>query len=156
MTGNNVLKLDAEKEQARYRAAIATILRDIKRDADCKWIDIAEAIDVSVGTITNAKEGLTDLSAIYLMRLGRRYGAAYLNPYLKLADAQAAPLDGSLASDILPLVLAVGHKIASARDPEGPGGAAEVPQERMGYLPDLKLLNHATGKLVKHIEEQYA
>lgn len=138
---------------ANYRTAVARIIEDIKRDHGCDLIDIAEAIDASIGTISNAFNAKADLSGVYLLRLGQAFGAGYLNPCLNITNAQAAPLDGSLTADILPLVMAVGHKIALARDPSGPGGAMEVPQEKSGYLPDLKKLNNRTGCLIKEIEE---
>lgn len=152
------LRVNPVSETACYRKAVATIIRDIQRDhyardgKPMELLEIAEAIDVSLGTISNAVNEKSDLNAIYLMRLGQKFGAAYLNPYLRMADAQAAPLDNSLTSDILPMVMTVAHKIALARDPAGPGGATEVPQERAGYLPDLKRLNNRSGCLIKEIE----
>lgn len=131
-----------------YRSAVATIISDIERHELKTLVDIAEDIDASLGTISNAKNRKADLNPTYLARLGQRYGGAYLNPYFALFHAQAAPLKGSVEADILPLVMAVGHKIACARDPEGPGGAAEVPQERRGYLPDLKRLQRRAGCLI--------
>lgn len=152
MSASKGLRVNPIAEQTRYRNAVAEILDDIKRESGCDWIDIAESIGVSLGTISNAANRKTDLTATFLMRLGQHYGAAYLNPYLRMADAQAAPIDGTLQSDILPLITALTHKIAMARDPAGPGGATEVPQERRGYLPELRHANHATGKLISQIE----
>ena len=156
MNAHKRLRADPLAGSDNYRRAVGRILEDIRRDHDCDLTDIAEAIDASVGTISNAINGKADLSAVYLIRLGQRYGAGYLNPCLNIAHAQAAPLDDSLTSDILPLVMAVGHKIALARDPMGPGGATEVPQERSGYLPDLKRLTRESGRLAKQIEEALA
>lgn len=161
MNFHSRLRVNPVLETAHYRRAVATIIRDIQRDcgkndAPLDLIDIAEAIGVSLGTISNAVNEKSDLNAIYLMRLGRRYGGAYLNPYLKLGDIQAAPLDGSIEADILPLLTALTHKVACARDPDGPGGVVEVPQERSAYLPDLKRVNKATGRLAKQIEEALA
>lgn len=135
-----------------YRDAVARIIEDIRRDTKDDLIDIAEAIDASVGTVSNAANRKADLSPVYLIRIAQRYGAGYLNPCLNIANAQAAPLDGTLTSDILPMVMAVAHKIACARDPAGPGGATEVPQEKAAYLPDLKKLNHRSGYLIQEIE----
>lgn len=140
-----------------YRDAVARIFADIQRDLKnagkpSDLIDIAESIGASVGTVSNAFNKKADLSGVFLLRLGQIYGAGYLNPALSITNAQAAPLDGSLTSDILPLVMAVGHKIAMARDPQGPGGAMEVPQEKAAYLPDLKRLQTRSAHLVKEIE----
>jgi hypothetical protein len=152
MTAPNVLRVNEAEEQTAYRKAVAQIIEDILRFESADIVDIAESIDVSLGTISNAKNKKTDLSPTFLTRLGRRYGAGYLNPYFALVGAQAAPLDNTLTSDILPLLMAVGHKMASARDKEGPGGVIEVPQERLGYLPDLKRLNQRAGCLIQEIE----
>ena len=157
MSGSNRLCVNSVEEQTDYRKAVATIIADIQRHEKREkraitLLEIADEIDVSLGTISNAANSKTDLSPTYLTRLGRRYGAGYLNPYFALVGAQAAPIDSTLTSDILPLLMAVGHKIACARDPEGPGGVIEVPQEKAGYLPELKRLSHRSACLAKEIE----
>jgi hypothetical protein len=135
-----------------YRCAVSTIIEDIERFERKTLVDIAESIDASLGTISNAKNKKADLNPVYLARLGQVFGGAYLNPYFALFQTQAAPLDNSLTADILPMVMAVGHKIALARDPQGPGGSTEVPQEKASYLPDLKRLNQRAGCLIQEIE----
>ena len=152
MNAHKVLRGPSLAGSERYRKAVAQIIEDIRREEGADLVDIAEMIDASVGTISNAANGKADLSGVYLMRLGQAFGSGYLNPYLRMCDAQAAPLDGSLTADILPLVMAVGMKIAKARDPQGPGGAVEVPQEKAEYLPDLKKLQTRSAHLVKEIE----
>jgi hypothetical protein len=157
VASSNVLRVNEVEEQTAYRRAVARIIDDIQRfeERDGKslgLVDIAEDIGVSLGTVSNASLQKTDLSPTYLTRLGKRYGAGYLNPYFALVDAQAAPLENTLTSDILPMVMAVAHKIACARDPAGPGGVVEVPQEKAGYLPDLKRLNQRSGCLIQEIE----
>jgi hypothetical protein len=142
MNAHSVPKVCSGKEQANYRSAVSAMLQDIKRDTELPWEAIADRLDMSVG--------------LYLMRVGARFGGSYLNPVLKIAEVQAAPLEGSIEADILPLLTALTHKVACARDPEGPGGTHEVPQERAGYLPDLKRVNKVTGRLAKQIEEQLA
>ena len=156
MNAHSVPKVGSAKETANYRAAVSRIVCDVQRDTGLPWVEIAERIGVSVGTIYAARDKASDLSGLYLMRLATVFGASYLNPLLKIAQVQAAPLDGSLEADILPMLTALTHKVALARDPAGPGGVAEVPQERAAYLPDLKRVNHATGKLAKQIEEALA
>lgn len=157
MNAPNVLRADALAGSASYRHAVARIIDDIRHDnPQLDLVDIAEAIDASVGTISNAANKRTDLSGVYLLRIGQKFGAGYLNPCLNMAQAQAAPLDGSLASDILPMFMAVAHKVACARDPEGPGGVVEVPQEKAAYLPDLKRAVNNGATLIKEIEEALA
>ena len=156
MNAHSVPKVSSEKSQADYRKAVSRMLNDIQRDTELTWMAIADRLDISVGTIYAARDGNSDLSGLYLIRVGSVFGGAYLNPVLKMADVQAAPLEGSIEADILPLLTALTHKVACARDPDGPGGVAEVPQERSAYLPDLKRVNKATGRLAKQIEEQLA
>jgi hypothetical protein len=162
MNAHSVLRVNEVAEQAAYRRAVCEIIRDIQRECGRKpgqpleLVEISEAIGVSLGTISNAVNMKSDLNAIYLARLGKVYGGGFLNPYLNLVDIQAAPLDGSLTSDVLPMVMSLAHKIACARDPEGPGGATEVPQEKKAYLPDLKRVNRRTGTLIAEIEEALA
>lgn len=148
--------LRAEASADAYRNAVETIIRDIQRDTGSDLTDIAEAIECSVGTISNAVNKKADLNAVYLLRLGQAYGSGYLNPYLGLVGAQVSPLDGSPLADMLPLIMALAHKMALARDPAGPGGIVEVPQERAGYLPDLKRAVNTGGCLIREIEEQLA
>lgn len=152
MNAHKILHGDSLAGSDNYRSAVARIIDDIRRDHKLDLVDIAEAIDTSVGTISNAVNKKTDLSGVYLFRLAQRYGAGYLNPCLNIANAQAAPLDNTLTSDILPMVMAVAHKIACARDPAGPGGVMEVPQEKLGYLPELRKLNQRSGCLIQEIE----
>ena len=157
MNAPNVLRADRLTGSENYRRAVAQIIDDILRDDPrLSLVDLAESIDATVGTISNAKNKKADLSAVYLFRLGQVYGAAYLNPCLNITGAQAAPLDNTITSDVLPMVMAIAHKIASARDPECPGGVTEVPQEKRGYLPDLKKVNRRTGCLINEIEEALA
>lgn len=151
MTAPTVLRTDCGT--SGYRSAVATIIADIERATGDTLIDIAENIDASRDTISNAKNKKSDLSAVFLARLGARYGGAFLNPYLALFQTQAAPLDKRAKRDVLPLITRVTHKIACARDPAGPGGTAEVPQEKSAYLPDLKELNHELGCQIAEIEE---
>lgn len=151
MNARNVLHVDEFAEQTAYRNSVAQIIGDIQAAHGKELTDIAEEIDVSRGTMSNAFNKKCDLSPIYLKRLGKKYGAAFLNPYFALFGAQAAPI-GRRTKDILPIVTRVAHKIALARDPEGPGGTTEVPQERKAYLNDLKELQHETGSLISEVE----
>lgn len=149
MTASNVLHADCATDE--YRSAVETIIRDIQRATEDTLIDIAENIGASLGTVSNAVNRKADLNAVYLARLGQYYGGAYLNPYFALFGSQAQPLDRK-ACDILPVVTRVAHKIANARDPDGPGGSTEVPQEKRGYLHDLKELQHKTAGLIAEVE----
>ena len=54
VSNGNVLRVNSVEERNDYRSAIARILLDIQRDTGATLIDIAEAIGVSLGTISNA------------------------------------------------------------------------------------------------------
>jgi hypothetical protein len=138
-----------------YRSAVATIIRDIERTG-ATLLDIAENIDASRDTVSDAKYGKTTLNAVHLARLGQKYGAGFLNPYFALFGAQAAPMERKQSTDVLPIITRLSMQIAEARDPAGLGGAAEVPQERSAYLPILKEAVREGGCLVAEIERQLA
>lgn len=134
-----------------YRSAVATIIRDIQRDLQKSLIDIAEDCGVSLGTISNAVNEKTGLSATYLFKLGAVYGPAFLNPCFALMGAQAAPLTAA-TKDVLPLLTMAAHTLACARDPEGLGGVVEVPQEKSAMLKAFKPLHRELSGQIAHIE----
>lgn len=134
-----------------YRSAVATIIRDIENATGDSLIDIAENIGASRETLSNAKNEKTSLSAEFLARIGRKYGPTYLNPYLATFGAQAAPLE-SATKDVLPLLTMAAHTLACARDPQSPGGTAEVPQEKSAMLKPFKALHRELGGQIAHIE----
>jgi hypothetical protein len=150
MTAFSVLRVRANSEA--YRCAVETIIRDIQRSLNKTLVDIAEDIECSLGTISNAVNKDSDLNPVYLARLGQVYGGAFLNPYLALFNSQAAAIERKPTVDVLPLIAKASLKIAEARDPNGPGGSTEVPQERRAYLPDLKHMQREVGCLISEIE----
>lgn len=153
MSGINVLRVNSVEEQASYRNAVSEILLCIQRESGHTHIEIAETIDVSLGTISNAANKKCDLNATYLKRLGERYGAHCLNPYLALMGARAVPLDGSNVLDILPQLMRAGTSIAEARHPSSKGGHAETHCERLGYLPQLEALQAELAALIVSIRK---
>jgi hypothetical protein len=152
MTGPTVLRFDATAEQAEYRSAVEQIIRDIQKATEHTLVDIAENIGVSENTIANAVHKRSDLSALYLRRLGKVYGGGFLNPYFSLVDGQYAPIEGNEEANLGPLVAKVNLKLVEASDPTGPGGTAHVPQERSAYLPDLKAMHRETAQAIREIE----
>ncbi len=104
MTCISVPKVGSTKEQANYRKAVSAILNDVHRDTCLPWVAIADRLDISVGTIYTARDRESDLSGLYLMRIAAVFGGSYLNPLLKMANVQAAPLDGTIEADILPML----------------------------------------------------
>lgn len=147
--------LHTEADASGYRSAVTTIIRDIERTG-ATLLDIAESIDASRDTVSDAKYGKTTLNAVHLARLGQVYGAGFLNPYFALFGAQAAPMEKKQSVDVLPIFTRISMKIAEARDPQGLGGASEVPQERSAYLSDLKEAVREGGCLIAEIERQLA
>lgn len=150
MNAPQVFRFDTGTEQDLYRKAVSQIIRDIQKAHQNRDLClIADDIGISKETIHNAVNKRSDLNALYLARLGRRFGKAFLKPYHDLCE----PQDGDPPlKDILPIASLVAHKIACARDPDGPGGATEVPQERAGYLPALKQLHREVGCLIPQLE----
>lgn len=156
MSDANVLRVNTVEEQADYRKAVAEILRRIQSENGRTLLEIAEKIDVSLGTISNAANKKSDLCAVYLRRLGQVYGPHTLDPYLKLIGGRAVPLEVSAERDILPAIARVNLKVVEARDPASPGGVRETPCEKAGYLPDLRQLRVELDALIHQIEQELA
>lgn len=147
----NVLRVNSVEETTRTRNAIARVILNIQQEYDVTLAQIAEAIDVSLGTISNAANKKADLSSIYRDRLAMVFGGHVLNPIAERFGSHIVPLHGR-DGDILPLIARVNLKIAEARCPGSPGGIAEVHTERLGYLPDLRDLQRDLGALIVEIE----
>lgn len=148
--------LRAECDASGYRSAVATIIENIEQATSASLLDIAESIDASRDTVSDAKYGKTSLNPVHLVRLGQVYGAGFLNPYLALFGAQAAPIEPKHGVDVLPAFTLVSAKIAHARSEASMGGKAEVPQEKAEYLPDLKAALRDGAHLVREIERTLA
>lgn len=132
----NVLRVNPVAEQTAYRGAVSRILVDIQAEHHCTLLDIAEAIGVSLGTISNAANRKTDLSPTYLKRLGEAYGPEVLNPYAALVGGRFVPLSPREA-DAMPSLTAAVHKIALARSPDSPGGISETHCELLGMEGEI-------------------
>lgn len=151
---SKVLRVNSVEEQSRYRDAVAEILLEIQKHEKATLIDIAEAIDISVGTISNAANKKNDLNPIFLARLGQFYGWHVLQPFASLFGALLQPLETTGTADILPFINRAGLQIAEARDPAGPGGVREIHTERFGYLPALRDLHRQASILIAQIEAE--
>lgn len=156
MNARSVLHVNTAAEQADYRKAVAEILRRVQSDHGKTLLEIAELIDVSLGTISNAANKKSDLCAVYLRRLGEAFGPNTLDPYLALIGGRVVPLEVSIQRDVLPFVAKVNHKIAVARSPDSPGGVREVHTEKAEYLPDLRQLRKELDGLIHQIEGELA
>ncbi len=147
----NVLRVNAVEEQERYRRAVASIIVDIQRDTGKTLVEIAEEIDVSVGTISNAANRKADLSSVYLNRLGSRYGVQRLTPVAKLAGGRVVAINAN-DEDPLPRLLAACLKIGEARDPASDGGENETHRELLAMLPDLVKASRAISGMIARAE----
>ena len=144
----NVLRVNTVEETAAYRNAVTQIILNIQREFEETHIDIAERIDVSVGTISNAANKKTDLNPLYLARLGKVYGSQVLNPYVALFGGRVEPIEGG-ESDPLPSLTRASYELAAIRAPESQGGTAETPQELSRVLPHLEAVrDDVTAKIV--------
>src|SRR5690606_15809038 len=90
----NRLRVNTVEEQERYRKAVAAVLVNIQHEYGVTLQEIAEAIDVSLGTISNAANKKADLSSIYRDRLGQVFGGHVLNPIAARYGSQYIPLQG--------------------------------------------------------------
>ena len=134
MSGNNVLRLNSVEEQAAYRNAVARIIATVQRDNDLTDIDLAEKLDISVGTVSNARNRRADLSGVYLKRIGQLYGAPALDPYFALFGAKGVPIDGDPNADVLPTVACAVHQLTLVTAPASPGGATITHKELLDIL----------------------
>ena len=151
-TDSNVLRVNAAEERNSYRDAVAQILLDVQRDHKVTLIDIAEKIDVSLGTISNASNKKNDLCATFLVRLANAYGSHVLDHFAKLSGGRVVPLAPSNVRDILPFLARATAKIAEARDPGSSNGAYETHREKLGYLPELERLQAELSNLICDIQ----
>lgn len=153
MTDSHVLRVNSVEEETAFRNSVRETLDLIIADRPGRTlIDIAEAIDVSVKTISNAFNKTHSLSETFLRRLGRKFGPDKLDPWAKLTGARMAPLESAAVADILPLVGRVALAIAEARHPASPGGVREIHTERLGYLANLRALQRDLNALICDIE----
>ena len=151
-TGINVLRENSVEEQTTERGAVVQILLDIQRHEGVTLLDIAERIDVSLGTISNTANKKTDLCRTYLKRLGKMFGGHYLDPFHALYGIRSIPLEPGNVCDILPLLTRAASTIAEARDPQGHGGGRVTHREKLGMLPELERLQAELAKAICDIQ----
>lgn len=156
MTQCNVLRVNAVEEREEYRDSVAEILRLVQSDHNVTLLEISEAIDVSLGTISNAANKKADLSPTFLLRLGKRYGAYVLDPWLRSIGARTAPVAASECDDVLPIINMAAYRVAEARSPASEGGTTETLREQLNYLPDLRRLHREIGSLIIRVENRRA
>lgn len=137
MSAPNVLRVNSVEERTAYREAVAEILRRIQCEHKVTLLEIAERIDVSVGTISNAANKKTDLCQLYLSRLAQAYGPHTLDPFAAMSGGRVVPLEADAAADALPSTTAAIHKLALARADDSPGGANITHTELLGMEGEI-------------------
>jgi len=145
---NNVLRVNTAQETTDYRNAIARILLDLQAHFNITLHDIAETIDVSLGTISNAANKKTDLSPTFLKRLGERFGPEFLNPYAALTGGRMVPLEPR-EDDPLPALASLFNAMYKARA----DGTERDHRVKLAMLPDLKAAQAAITNMVLQAEE---
>lgn len=157
MSEEHVLRINAAEEERLFLNAVQEVIARILAEKQGRTlIDIADRIDVDKKTISNAFNKTHRLCQMFLTRLGSAYGPHVLDPVARLSGARMVPLEVSARRDILPFIARANLRIAEARDPASPGGQVEVPQEKAGYLPDLRALQRELGALICQIETELA
>lgn len=146
-----VLRINCAEEQTDYRNAVARVLLNVQRDFDLTLQDIAEKIDVSLGTISNASNKRNDLSPLYVQRLGRVFGPSVLDPVARLYGGRIVPLEAE-EKDALPSLSASIHRLAVAQSPDSPGGSAITHSELLAMLPDLRAAVSCMNALIVRAE----
>lgn len=154
MAHPSVLRVNAVEEQADYRKAVAEVLRNIQADHDVTLQEIADTIDVSLGTVSNAANKKGVLNPIYLNRLGKAYGVHHLDPYARLAGGRMVAVEQTSDGDVLPVLSLASYRVAQARAPSSPGGVSETLREQLDYLPDLRRLRREVEALICRIEQR--
>lgn len=152
MLQRNVLRVNAVEEQADYREAVAEILRNVQHDHKVTLQDIADTIDVSLGTVSNAANKKADLNPIYLKRMGEAFGPHALDPYARLMGGRVIAIEMGGETDVLPILLAASQQIAIARSPSSEAGVVETLREQLGYLPELRRVRREADAEIARIE----
>lgn len=148
----NVLLPMACPTQNKLRAAISKIICSVQADTGLTDDDLADALGVSVGTVHNARNKLTDLNATTIARIGAKWGPERLDPYSALYGARNVPLQCEEA-DALPSLSAAVHHLAVAQSPSSPGGSVLTHRELLGMLPDLQAAQCAINALIVRAEK---
>jgi hypothetical protein len=157
VTENHVLRVNAAEEESAFRQAVQDTIAGILAEKQGRTlIDIAETIDVSVKTISNAFNREHSLSWMFVLRMGKRFGAHHIDPVMALAGCRTTPIQPSGRRDVLPFLTRAAAKIADARDRDGPGGEHEIHSERFGYVKDLRDVVREAGALITEIDAERA
>lgn len=148
---NNVLLPIALPTQKNLRGAVSKIICGVQHDMDLTDEELADELGISVGTVRNARNKLTDLNATTIAKIGAKWGPERLDPYSALWGARNVPLEYDDA-DALPSMSAAVHRLAVAQSPSSPGGTALLHNELLDMLPDLRAAQARINALIVRAE----
>ncbi|MFX8327764.1 hypothetical protein ABTL71_19070, partial [Acinetobacter baumannii] len=74
MPHRNVMLPLVMPTQSALRSAVANIVKDLQLRCDESDVEMAEKLGVSAGTIANARNKKSDLSALTIAKIGAVYG----------------------------------------------------------------------------------
>lgn len=151
MPGNNVLLPCCLPDTKSLRAAVAAIFRDIQHAHHETDQCTADRLGISVGTVRNARNGLADLGALTIAKIGAIYGPGAIDPYNALYGATAHLTNPATCDPLADLARAVAG-ICDMRRAESPGGASETPKERLDALPSLRAARASLDAYIAGIE----
>lgn len=150
MSAHNVLRFNGSAETAEYRSAVAKIILDIQGNTTCKThVAIAEAIDVSLGTIANAANERSDLSATYLRRIGQVFGGHFLNPYFALVGGHFSPNEPTVDPEVLEAAAALIAWYGRSTNPKSPGGSKITHCELLEGEAPAELMRRHSSSIVE-------
>jgi transcriptional regulator with XRE-family HTH domain len=143
----SVLHVNGHQETTAYRNAIACILLDVQSRHGMTLHEIAEAIDVSLGTISNAANKKSDLSPTFLKRIGEAFGPETLNPYAALSGGRMVPLQPT-EDDPMPHLLALATALCQAKAE----GRERDHRVKLAMIPELKAAQAAITNMILQAE----
>lgn len=141
MPHRNVMLPLVMPTQSALRSAVANIVKDLQLRCDESDVEMAEKLGVSAGTIANARNKKSDLSALTIAKIGAVYGTDAIGPYHSLYGATA---HGIAASDAAPLTELADALAALTR--------AAGPKARLDAMPTLKAAAEALNGYLVSLE----
>lgn len=147
MASRNVFpEFGSAAETNEYRRAVAKIIVCIQKETGLSDHQLADEIDVSSRTISNARNCETDLSPVYLTRLGKRFGGHYLNPYYALTGGHYSPNDPEVDPAVITAAAELLAWYGRSTHPKSPGGCNITHVELLdGEAPAELMRRHATA-----------
>ena len=137
MTAANVIHVNGAQEQRALLDASHEVVRVIITEHGLTLIDLAERVDCTVQTISNAFNKKHVLSQAIQQRIGRLFGVHALDPIARLYGARNVPIEADESIDALPSTSAAVHRLAVARSASSPGGERITHCELLAIEPEI-------------------